>query len=176
MLKERVIYMSENLSEKTLKVKDVANLLQENPGVIRNWMRELKPYIPLIKDDNGYNLFTEEAIAVMKQIKEMHRDRNYSIKQIEHYFSTGGKNYIVVPDKTTEEVLAERLNDIEVRLENQEKFNETLLNRLIEQEKQFNSRLEERDKHIEQLQESKEAVGEEKEENENKKAWWKFWE
>ncbi|NJP39376.1 MerR family transcriptional regulator [Alkalicoccus luteus] len=169
--------MNENVSNNGLKVKDVSNLLQESPSVIRNWMRELKPYIPLKKDDNGYNLFDEEALAVMKQIKELHRDRNYSIKQIEHYFSTGGKDYIIVPDKSTEEILAEELRDIKERLKVQEEenkkrdeFTKQLLKRLDEQQEYIDKKL------LERTEEPSKALEEgEKEEEKEKSPWWKFW-
>ncbi|MGG3450551.1 MerR family transcriptional regulator [Domibacillus aminovorans] len=65
-------------------IKEVANWLDESPNVIRNWVKELREYIPLKKNESGYNVFDHEALEKMKSIKMMHRQQNYSMKQIKH--------------------------------------------------------------------------------------------
>ena len=40
-----------------LTVKETAAAIGETAVTVRNWMRELKPYIPVKKAENGYNLF-----------------------------------------------------------------------------------------------------------------------
>jgi transposase-like protein len=41
--------LGENQGETEFTVKEVANLLDESPNVIRNWMKELRDYILLTK-------------------------------------------------------------------------------------------------------------------------------
>lgn len=166
-----------------LTVKQVANIIEETPNVVRNWIKELKMYIPIKKNASGYNVFDQEALEVMKEIKRMHRERNYSIKQIEHYFATGGKGYTPIPEKSVEDEFNETLQDIQNRLntlqednKQQLEFNQALLKKLDDQQKYIENRLEERDelllRGIRGLQETKslEAAAEEE-----KKTWWKFW-
>ena len=51
-----------NKDQVKLTVKEVAEAIGETAVTVRNWMRELKPYVPLKKAENGYNLFDEEAL------------------------------------------------------------------------------------------------------------------
>jgi hypothetical protein len=44
----------------------------------------------------------------MKLIKMMHRQQNYSIKQINHYFATGGEAFQPLSEKGPDELLAEK--------------------------------------------------------------------
>lgn len=53
----------ENPGYIAMTVKEVALCLDESPNVIRNWMKELKTYIPLEKNESGYNIFDEKAPA-----------------------------------------------------------------------------------------------------------------
>ncbi|WP_078431013.1 MerR family transcriptional regulator [Alkalihalobacterium alkalinitrilicum] len=145
--------MDKNLSEeKPLTVKEVANILDETPNVIRNWVKDLKHYIPLQKNASGYNVFDAAALERMKLIRELHRDRNYSIKQIEHYFATNGESYKPEPIKGPDVLLAEELKSIREELQSlkeqnvqQEKFNKALITKLDEQQKYIDERLNARD-------------------------------
>lgn len=49
--------LDENLEDILLTVKEAAKYVDESPGVIRNWMRELKTHIPTIQGDNWLSLF-----------------------------------------------------------------------------------------------------------------------
>lgn len=142
----------ENVGERLLTIKEVANILDETPNVIRNWMKELKPYIPLQKNESGYNVFDHEALEQMKLIKQLHREQNYSIKQVEHYFATGGESYKPTPTKGTDEILAEEMRlmreeiqSLREHSEKQEKFNQALIQRLDEQQQYIDKKLEMRD-------------------------------
>lgn len=172
-----------NVGDRPLTIKEVANILDETPNVIRNWMKELKPYIPLKKNESGYNVFNDEALDRMKLIKQLHRDQNYSIKQIEHYFATGGESYKPVPQKGTDELLAEELRKMREEIqtlreysEKQEGFNQALIKRLDEQQKYIDTKLEVRDQRLlESLKESMETrnqIAAASEEQENKKGFW----
>ncbi|WP_375143435.1 MerR family transcriptional regulator [Domibacillus sp. A3M-37] len=81
--------LSENLEDMRLTVKEAANYVNESPGVVRNWLRELKSYIPTMQGDNGYHYFDQRALERLMLIRQLNRDQHYSIKQIEYYFATG---------------------------------------------------------------------------------------
>ena len=140
---------SENL-DKGFTVKEVASFLDETPNVIRNWFKELRDYIPHEKDSNGYNLYKKEGIERFKEIKKLHREQGWSMKQIESYLVTGGEFVKPEPEKTTGELLAEELRLMReelkaLRLDNQE------IKDQLEQQKGFNQAL------IEQLKQSDRA-------------------
>ncbi|MCP3764760.1 helix-turn-helix domain-containing protein [Domibacillus sp. A3M-37] len=79
----------ENLEDLRLTVKDAAKYVNESPGVVRNWLRELKSYILTLQGDNGYHYFDQRALERLMLIRQLNRDQHYSIKQIEYYFATG---------------------------------------------------------------------------------------
>ena len=99
---------STNLIKTELTIKEVSNIIDETPHIIRNWLKELKDYIPVHKNEAGYNVFDDEALERIKLIKQLHRDQNYSIKQIQHYFATGGESYKPTPSKGTDELRAKK--------------------------------------------------------------------
>ena len=99
-----------------MTVKEVALCLDESPNVIRNWMKELRMYIPLEKNESGYNVFNEKALEQMKIVKQLHREQNYSIKQIEHYFATDGESIKPVPSKEVGEILDKELKALKMKL------------------------------------------------------------
>ncbi|MFC5714410.1 MerR family transcriptional regulator [Thalassorhabdus alkalitolerans] len=174
--------VGENINNIELTVKEVSNIIEETPNVIRNWMKELKPYIPLKKNASGYNVFDREALEKIKLIKQLHREQNYSIRQIEHYFATGGEAYKPTPEKGTDEILADDLKDIKKELSmlreeqhNQKDFNQELLKRLDHQQEYIDRRLEERHQKLDQfITEFREVKRLEAAASEEKK-WWKFW-
>lgn len=132
------VNQSKNLNSE-FTVKEVSNIIGETPNVVRNWMKELRDYIPLKKNQSGYNVFDNEAIERVKEIKSLHRSQNWSIKQIEHYFATGGEAFKPEPEKATGEVIAEELRTLRevitlLREDNdrQKEFNQALLKRLDE--------------------------------------------
>ena len=142
----------ENLNKRLLTVKEVANLVDETPNVIRNWLKELKMYIPVIKNESGYNVFDDEAIEILKQIKHLHRERNYSVKQIEHYFFTNGEAYKPINQKTFDEKFADEMNELKEQIkalqehnQKQDEFNKTLILKLEEQSKYIDEKLNKRD-------------------------------
>jgi DNA-binding transcriptional MerR regulator len=172
----------ENQSEILLTVKEVSAIIQETPHVVRNWLKELKPYIPLQKNESGYNVFNEEALERLKLIKQLHRQQNYSIKQIEHYLSTDGISFKPVPNKGTEEKLAEEINGLreEIKMlreyaEEQREFNKTLVTKLQQQQEYIENKLEDRDQHLVQLMRDTLETKKEIALAEEKKKKWQFW-
>ncbi|WP_046181053.1 MerR family transcriptional regulator [Domibacillus tundrae] len=172
--------LDNNQGKTEFTVKEVATLLNESPNVIRNWMKELREHIPLTKNESGYNVFSHEALEKMKSIKQMHRQQNYSIKQINHYFATGGESFQPLPEKGPDEMLAEELQKMREAIQflredakKQQEFNQALVEKLDEQQTYIDSKLEARDRQLMQAlketQEAKKLMLQEKAEQAEKK-------
>lgn len=165
--------LDEDLEELRLTVKEAAKYIDESSGVIRNWMRELKTHIPTIQGENGYHYFDKPALERLLLIKQLSRDQNYSIKQIEYYFATGEKS--LKPESTSEEseLILKDLKVIKEQLELQKQFNQALIQKLNDQQEYITQSLIKRDQQLlESIKASqqarieaaatKEAVGEKK--------------
>lgn len=121
-------------NELEFTIKEAANIIGETPNVVRNWMKELRDYIPHKKDaSNGYTKFDKAGMERLKEIRSLHREQNWSIKQIENYFATGGESFKPEPKKATGEVIADELKELKEEIK--------LLREHNEQQKQFNMAL-----------------------------------
>lgn len=154
--------MNENMDKPALKINEVATMIGESPHIVRNWLRDFRGHIKADKSDNGYNLFNEDAIQVIRTIQRLARVQKYSTRQIEFYLTSGGKEYTAAAAEPGE--LAEIKNMMQLQLE----FNAKLLERLDEQRRYIEQSLKNRDDQImltiRQLQAAKEE-----------KPSWKFW-
>lgn len=162
---------NENL-DKGFTVKEVASFIDETPNVIRNWFKELRQYIPHVKNDNGYNVYKREGIERFKEIQALHREQNWSMKQIEHYFATGGESFKPEPEKKAGEMIAEELKamreelallreenqEIKTHLENQENFNKALVEQLQKFERGSVERDDQLTKAIKEAKEQKNLI------------------
>lgn len=174
--------LNNNTGETLLTIKEVAAIIQETPDVVRNWLKVLKDYIPVQKNEAGYNVFDNVALERMKLIRELHRDRNYSIKQINHYFATGGEAFKPGPKHSVDELLAEELRSIRNEIkelndnyQQQKEFNKALINKLDEQQRYIDERLNKRDETL--MQSLRQSLENQKQlaaakEEENKKGFW----
>lgn len=156
------VNQNENL-DNGFTVREVATYLDETPNVIRNWFKELRNYVPHEKNSNGYNIYKQEGIERFKEIQSLHREQNWSMKQIEHYFATGGESFKPDPEKTGGEILAEELRALreeitalrednkeikeqldnqDRRMDNQENFHKTLIERIEQTNKERDKQLE----------------------------------
>ncbi|MFC5775526.1 DUF3967 domain-containing protein [Ectobacillus antri] len=175
--------VDKNLSktDKVFTVKEVAGIVEESPHTIRNWLKELKHYIPVTKNQAGYNVFDNEALEKVKEIKQLHREQGMAIKQVEYYFATGGKEFVVPPKKEIGHEIAEELKALreelaEVREYNrrQEEFNQALIQELQKQREFIKQRDEGRDKQlmiaIREMQDTKKQIASVRE-----KRWYEFW-
>ena len=136
--------LDENLDDLRLTVKEAAKYINESPGVIRNWMRELKSHIPSIQGENGYHYFDKRALERLLLIRQLSREQNFSIKQIEYYFSTGGKSVKPEPKTEVSELILKDLKTIKEKLELQENFNKVLVRQLEQQQ----NHIQNQQKHI----------------------------
>ncbi|MEB2631966.1 MerR family transcriptional regulator [Peribacillus frigoritolerans] len=160
--------------DKGFTVKEVASFIDETPNVIRNWFKELRQYIPHEKSDkgNGYNIYKREGIDRFKEIQALHREQNWSMKQIEHYFATGGESFKPEPEKKAGEMIAEELKamreelvalreenkEIKIHLENQENFNKALVEQLQKFERGSVERDDQLTKAIKEAKEQKKLI------------------
>lgn len=152
--KQTVQNLHEKQSEISLTVKEAAIHIEESPYVIRNWMRELKVHIPTNQGENGYHYFDQKAIERLFLIKELIRDRGYSLKQVEFYLSTGENPK---SEKPPEDQVLKELKLIKDQLKLQEDFNKALVQRLDQQQQFITDSLIKRDQLLlEALKESKE--------------------
>lgn len=131
---QRTENLNENVSDLRLTVKEAALHIEESPGVIRNWMRELKTHIPTIVGDNGYHYFDKIALERLLLIKQLNRVQNYSLKQIEYYLATGGEKTKPEPKQGISELILEDVKVIKRQLELQKDFNEVLVQQLKKQQ------------------------------------------
>ncbi|AZV45675.1 hypothetical protein BAOM_p022 (plasmid) [Peribacillus asahii] len=126
--------LDENLEEVRLTVKEAAKYIDESPGVVRNWLRELKSHIPTIQGENGYHYFDKPALERLLLIRKLSREQNYSIKQIEYHFATGGKGVKPEPNPEVSDLILKDLQVIKDKLELQEQFNQVLVKQLEKQQ------------------------------------------
>jgi DNA-binding transcriptional MerR regulator len=131
--------LDDNLDELQLTVKEAAEYINESAGVVRNWMRELKPYIPTIKGENGYHYFDKQSLERLLLIKQLSREQNYSIKQIEFHFISNGKQIKPEPKPEASELILKELQVIKEKLDLQEQFNKVLVNQLEKQQQHIDS-------------------------------------
>jgi DNA-binding transcriptional MerR regulator len=149
---------TENLDDLRLTVKEAAKHIQESPGVVRNWMRELKSHIPTIQGENGYHYFDQSALDKLVLIRKLNRDQNYSLKQIDYYFSNGETQIQTEPVHVVSNDIREDLKTIVDRLELQQQFNQALVTKLDEQQQYIKDSLIKRDQMLlESLKASQEA-------------------
>lgn len=159
-----------------LTVKEAAVAIGETSTTVRNWMRELKPYIPLKKAENGYNLFDEEALEAIRQIKKLHREQGFSINQVKTYFDSGGELFKPV---NTEEKMQKDIEELKEQMKKQLDFNKVLVEQLEKQQTYIDEKLNERDRklmeHIREQQEMKKqlAIAVEEKEKPKRKGFFK---
>lgn len=152
------------LSDKLLKVKEVANLIGETDHVLRNWLKDLESFIPIQKSESGYKLFDESAVKTVRHIQHLIRVQGYSIKQVEYHFATGGQEFIpTIPAPVKTE-----LDEIKKMLEQQKEFNQALIERLDRQQEYIEKSIKTRD---EELMSTIRALQEAK----HKRKWYQFW-
>lgn len=171
-------YSDENLDKELLTIKEVASLMEESSNVIRNWIKELRAYIPLRKNEAGYNVFDDTAIEQIRLIKQLHRERNYSIKQIDHYLATGGEPFTkrITKENSDElfmelQYLKDEITELKKYAVQQEQFNKFLLEHLRTQQTFISTAMEQ--KKSTPIETG--IVPEDNVATSQEKKWWEFW-
>lgn len=138
----------ENFETMKLTIKEAAQYIGESTGVIRNWMRELKPHIPAKQGENGYHYFDKVALERLQLIRKMSREQNYSLKQIHYHFSSGGKAIKPEPQIEASELILQELTSIKEQLDLQNQFNQALVQMLNDQQEYITQSLNKRDQQL----------------------------
>lgn len=81
-----------------LTIQQVAQFMDESKYILQNWIRDLREYVPIEKNQSGYNVFYEDGIKTLLLIQTLHRKKGYSIKQIDKYFQTNGEWFEFAPE------------------------------------------------------------------------------
>lgn len=158
------------MGEIRLTVSQVADEIGEKAHTVRNWLRDYRQYIPLEKAPNGYNLFTQNSINVLREIQRMSREQNLTARQIERILA--GES---MPTAAAPEVAAATqtdIDDIKEALKQQQEFNKVLLSRLEEQQQYIEKMIDQRDR---QLMTFLKEVREQQKLLTAGRSRWKFW-
>ncbi|PKG24051.1 MerR family transcriptional regulator [Niallia nealsonii] len=144
MSEKKEMILTENNAP--LSVKEAAEVIEESPGVVRNWLRELKTQIPTIVGKHGYRYFDQSGLEVLKKVQQLRRDENLSLAEIADKISPAKTKDVALPfssNSDTAERILQDLNTIKEQLELQVNFNQVLVQQLkkqqehIEEQQQF---------------------------------------
>ncbi|HEO8421244.1 MerR family transcriptional regulator [Niallia sp. FSL W8-0635] len=116
-----------------LSVKEAAEYIEEGPGVVRNWLRELKTLIPVIIGENGYRYFDQKSLDILVKVKQMRNEKQMSLRQIEDELTSPVPTSIPIATDATEKLLQD-LQTIKEELELQKNFNQVLVQQLKKQQ------------------------------------------
>lgn len=152
-----------------LSVKEAAEYIEESPGVVRNWLRELKTQIPTIVGKHGYRYFDQSGLEVLKKVQQLRRDENLSLAEIADKLSPAKELQSLPPTLSANSDTAERilqdLNTIKEQLELQVNFNQVLVQQLKKQQEHIDEQqqfIQSQKEHISALLDTRKR---EKEEN-----------
>ncbi|MCM3361720.1 MULTISPECIES: MerR family transcriptional regulator [Bacillaceae] len=118
---------------KLLSVKEAAEYIDEGPGVLRNWLRELKTLIPVIIGENGYRYFDQKSLDILVKVKQLRNEKQLSLRQIEDELTCPVPTSIPIATDATEKILQD-LQTIKEELELQKNFNQVLVQQLKKQQ------------------------------------------
>ncbi|GAB1792589.1 MULTISPECIES: MerR family transcriptional regulator [Priestia] len=173
----------EQTEEREYIIKDISEILEEEPHTIRNWLKELEGYIPFTKKKNGYRIFKKDGLERFQLIKHLNRDQEYTLKEIALYLDTGGEAFKPVPEISADSILADEMRRMRERLdqleERDKKRDEVLMNlaeQLTKQNTYIEHTLQERNENLtaamrEMLEGKKLTAVSQHEEQPTKKGW-----
>ncbi len=118
---------------KLLSVKEAAEYIEEGPGVVRNWLRELKTLIPVIIGENGYRYFDQKSLDILVKVKKLRNEKQMSLRQIEDELTSPVPTSIPIATDATEKILQD-LQAIKEELALQKNFNQVLVQQLKKQQ------------------------------------------
>lgn len=118
---------------KALSVKEAAEYIKESPGVVRNWLRELKSFIPTIIGNHGYRYFDQEGLEMLLEVQKLRKEQNLSLSQIADKLSSSEQLSIPSQSDTTEKIQQD-IQSIKEKLDLQVNFNQVLVQQLKKQQ------------------------------------------
>lgn len=125
-----------------LSVKEAAIAIEESPGVVRNWLRELKGVIPAIVGEHGYRYFDPHAMEVLEKIKKLRNEDKLSLREIEDVLIDTTPQVSQQQAEVPSEKLLEELKNTKEQLELQINFNSVLVQQLKKQQEQMDQQHE----------------------------------
>ncbi|KMQ22742.1 DUF3967 domain-containing protein [Bacillus cereus] len=174
----------DNAYKKTYSLADIARILQKPRTTIQAWRDQFKPYLATVPGTKGRTLrYQRESLEIFKLIANM-KDAQEPPDVIENVLK-GTVNYIVIDEETTQDdlmnkpilqMMYENMKEVAVHLQNQEALNiqliqhmkeveetnKTLLTKIEEQQKVFDSKISSKDQQllelIREVQETKKLI------------------
>lgn len=143
--------------EKAYSTKEVSMSLDIGTSTLRKWCLALEENgYEFIKGENGRRLFVERDLVALRYFQKLVKGENFSLKNAakvitSKYHSDPSESVTtsVLPEKYEEEHSMERydvtLKKIIAHVNNQEEFNKKLIDRLDQQQKYIEERLNKRD-------------------------------
>ncbi|HDR6758247.1 TPA: DUF3967 domain-containing protein [Bacillus cereus] len=159
--------------KKTYTLADIARVLKKPRTTIQAWRDQFKPYLPTVPGTKGRTLrYQRESLELFKLIANL-KDAQEPPDIIENVLK-GTVNYIVIDEETTQddimnkpilEMMHENMNEVAVYLQNQEALNmqliqhmkeleetnKVLLTKIEEQQKVFDSKMNNKDQQLLEL-------------------------
>lgn len=114
---EKYIYTTSNLAE----------ILDEKLHTVRSWIRFFRNHLDIEKDSSGFNMFSVESLDKLEQIRFLHREEERTIKEINHYFNSGGKDFFPEYEEKIINVYADELDELKEEVEELKEFKEKQL-------------------------------------------------
>ncbi|ANS51716.1 DNA-binding protein [Bacillus thuringiensis] len=159
--------------KKTYSLADIARILKKPRTTIQAWRDQFKPYLPTVPGTKGRTLrYQRESLELFKLIANL-KDAQEPPDVIENVLK-GTVNYIVIDEETTQddimnkpilEMMHENMTEVAVYLQNQEALNmqliqhmkeleetnKVLLTKIEEQQKVFDSKMNNKDQQLLEL-------------------------
>ncbi|MED2035420.1 DUF3967 domain-containing protein [Bacillus thuringiensis] len=159
--------------KKTYSLADIARILKKPRTTIQAWRDQFKPYLPTVPGTKGRTLrYQRESLELFKLIANL-KDAQEPPDVIENVLK-GTVNYIVIDEETTQddimnkpilEMMHENMTEVAVYLQNQEALNmqliqhmkeleetnKVLLTKIEEQQKLFDSKMNNKDQQLLEL-------------------------
>lgn len=139
MEQERVASATEEI---LLSVKEAAVAIEESPGVVRNWLRELKGVIPAIVGEHGYRYFDDNAMEVLEKIKKLRNEDKLSLREIEDVLTDTEPQVLQQQVAKPSQEMLQELKTVKEQLELQINFNSVLVQQLKKQQEQMDQQHE----------------------------------
>lgn len=162
-------------SEKWLSVVEVENRTSIPDATIRRYIRAHGHHMQIKKRGKSY-LIASESLSIIKKIRELYDQGKQSGSVEETLSQMNVPVTITVTDRDGDVTVnaSEVLVQLQKDMNEQKKFNQSLLETLHEQQEYIHTKLEERDQKlmeaIREIQETKNEIASSKE-----RKWWQFW-
>jgi len=163
---------------------ECAVILKIKDGTLRKYSIEIEKAGHLFhKSERGHRAYSSDDITIIQRFIDLKKAPGMTLERSAKTLISNLREYGVQVGNTEKESSQERDNNAMTKeqmqefMDQQQKFNKELLDRLDKQQQYIDNRLNERDRDliqgIRELQEQKQIAAT-KEEEGNKKPWWKF--